>query len=134
MIIHIFIYNFRITSKTVASRPVGTDKDCLSTVLFSSGTLSVFVFPFYLDISPQWLCRMTMLGRSAQYFQDILKEPEVLRDSKCEEIVRKAWDYFEMSYEKKLNYWTENTKPSRWPQLLAALSYAEVRFWAKTNN
>ena len=75
-----------------------------------------------------------MLGRSDQYFQDILKEPEVLRDSKCEEIVRKAWDYFKMSYEKKLNYWTENTKPSRWPQLLAALSYAEVRFWAKTNN
>ena len=70
---------------------------------------------------------MTPAGRSREYFQDILEEPEVLRDSKCQEIVRKAWDYFQMCYEKKLNYWTQNTKPSRWPQLLAALSYAEVR-------
>ena len=66
-------------------------------------------------------------GRSGEYFQDILREPEVLRDSKCQEIVRKAQDYFQMSYENKLKYWTQNTKPSRWPQLLAALSYAEVR-------
>ena len=68
------------------------------------------------------------VGRVDEYFQDILREPEVLRDSKCLQIVRKALDYFKMSYENKLKYWTQNTKPSRWPQLLAALSYAEVRF------
>ena len=68
-----------------------------------------------------------MVDRSSEYFQDILQEPEVLRDSKCQDIVRKALDYFGMSYENKLKYWTQNTKPARWPQLLAALSYAEVR-------
>ena len=89
--------------------------------------LHSFLFSLNLTVLTSYLCGMTPAGRSEEYFQDILEEPEVLRDSKCQEIVRKARDYFQMCYEKKLNYWTQNTKPSRWPQLLAALSYAEVR-------
>ena len=69
---------------------------------------------------------LTLAGRTGEYFTDILLEPRALGD-KCEERVRRAWDYFKMSYQQKLDYWTHNTKPARWPQLLAALSYAEVR-------
>ena len=111
---------------------MGTDKDCLSTVLFEKCPFyliresSSFFFVFPLNFT-EWEDTV-VLDRSSEYFQDILREPEVLRDSKCQQIVRKALDYFQMSYENKLKYWTQNTKPSRWPQLLAALSYAEVRF------
>ena len=124
--------NKRFLIKTSAKRPVGTDKDCLSTVLFEKCQLyliresSSFFFVFPLNFT-EWEDTV-VLDRSSEYFQDILREPEVLRDSKCQQIVRKALDYFQMSYENKLKYWTQNTKPSRWPQLLAALSYAEVRF------
>ena len=40
-------------------------------------------------------------------------------------MVTRARSYHELSYEDKLAHWRQNKKPSRWPQLLAAISYAE---------
>ena len=65
--------------------------------------------------------------RSPKYFTAALQEPEVLQDAQCVEVVRRGEDYFHLSYEDKLHHWTRHDKPSRWPHLLAALSYAEVR-------
>ena len=42
-------------------------------------------------------------------------------------MVRRGLDYFLLSYTDKLDYWTHRPRPTRWPQLLATLSYAEVR-------
>ena len=65
--------------------------------------------------------------RSPKYFTAALQEPEVLQDAQCVEVVRRGEEYFQLSYEDKLHHWTRHDKPSRWPHLLAALSYAEVR-------
>jgi len=43
----------------------------------------------------------------------------------CARIMEEADEYFTLSYTEKLEYWRTNQKPSRWPKMLAALSYAE---------
>ena len=40
-------------------------------------------------------------------------------------IVRNGQDYFNLDYQHKLEHWQHHKKPSRWPKMLAALSYAE---------
>ncbi|XP_023333600.1 kelch-like protein 3 [Eurytemora carolleeae] len=65
------------------------------------------------------------LIRTPKYYSDTINDPFVMEDKRCARIMEKAEEYFNMSYEEKINYWKENEKPSRWPKLLAALSYAE---------
>ncbi len=40
-------------------------------------------------------------------------------------MVENALRYHALSYEEKLIYWRARPKPSRWPRMLAALSYAD---------
>ena len=40
-------------------------------------------------------------------------------------MITKARHYHSLSDQEKLNHWKQAQRPSRWPQFLAALSYAE---------
>lgn len=65
------------------------------------------------------------LIRTPKYYEDTLKDPLVMDDQTCARIMAAAEDYFHLSYKEKLDYWKDRRRPSRWPKLLAALSYAE---------
>ena len=66
------------------------------------------------------------LIRSPNYFKEALADPLVKEVEKCSKLVAEGYNYFNLNYQEKLLYWKENPKkPSRWPKLLAALSYAE---------
>ena len=43
------------------------------------------------------------------------------------EVVRRGQEYSRLGYTEQVSHWQHHAKPSRWPQLLATLSYAEVR-------
>ena len=64
-------------------------------------------------------------SRSDDYFENVLRDRRVRESDKCVDMVTRARSYHELSYEDKLAHWRLNKKPSRWPQLLAAISYAE---------
>ena len=49
----------------------------------------------------------------------------VREDEDCVSMVFEAIQYHELSYEDKLKYWKHRKKPSRWPKLMAAISYAD---------
>lgn len=66
------------------------------------------------------------LVRSPKYFMEALADPLIMENEKCTKLLAEGYKYFNMSYMDKLKYWKENlTKPTRWPKLLAVLSYAE---------
>ena len=56
---------------------------------------------------------------------ETLDDPFVMEDRRCREMMEAALEYHNMDYEDKLDHWRTRQKPSRWPKLLAALSYAE---------
>ena len=40
-------------------------------------------------------------------------------------MIQNAIAYHNLNKDKKIHYWKKHKKPSRWPKLLAVLSYAE---------
>ena len=62
---------------------------------------------------------------SRRVLQDTLLDQTVREDDDCVSMVYEAIQYHELSYEDKLNYWKTKKKPSRWPKLMAAISYAD---------
>ena len=90
-----------------------------------------------------------------RYYLDTLNDPFIMDDPKCALITEQAYAYFKLSYQEKVGilqrifdnhvkysqdysnpsdivckllkvaHWKEKDRPSRWPKLLAALSYAE---------
>ena len=66
------------------------------------------------------------LIRSPKYFTEALAEPLIMEVEQCSNLVARGYKYLNMNYQEKLNYWKENPrKPTRWPKLIAVLSYAE---------
>jgi len=65
------------------------------------------------------------LIRSPKYYSDTVDDPFVMENKNAARIMEEAEEYFNLSYEEKVGYWREHKKPSRWPKLLVALSYAE---------
>jgi len=63
--------------------------------------------------------------RTPKYYLDTLNDPFVMDDPRCAIITEQAYAYFKLPYQEKVAYWKERVRPSRWPKLLAALSYAE---------
>lgn len=68
----------------------------------------------------QWPCIMTR-----KYLDDAINDPFVMTDDRCADILNSAVEYHDMSQEEQVEYWSTRPKPSRWPKLIAALSYAE---------
>lgn len=66
------------------------------------------------------------LIRSETYFEQVLEDLSQLSGSKsCIGQVTRGREYRASSYEDQLLHWRTHARPSRWPRLLAALSYAE---------
>ena len=49
----------------------------------------------------------------------------IAANSMCSHFVQSAIKYHRLNYEDKLGYWRDKRKPSRWPKLMTALSYAD---------
>lgn len=54
-----------------------------------------------------------------------MSHPLIASDPKCVQMLEGALSYHSLSYEKKMDFWSGKVRPSRWPKLLAALSYAD---------
>ena len=65
------------------------------------------------------------LIRNSKALKDALSNPIIASNSMCSHYVTSAIKYNRMSYEDRLNYWADKRKPTRWPKLMTALSYAD---------
>ena len=63
--------------------------------------------------------------RSDEYFENVLQDPRLRQSDDCVMMITRAQKYHLLSDEEKLNHWKKAKRPSRWPQFLAAISYAE---------
>ena len=54
-----------------------------------------------------------------------MQDPRLRESDACMAMITKAQNYHSLSEEEKLKHWKKAKRPSRWPQFLAALSYAE---------
>ena len=109
------------------------------------GLLSIFFLFFFYE----------KIHFTFRYYLDTLNDPFIMDDPKCALITEQAYAYFKLSYQEKVGilqrifdnhvkysqdysnpsgivckllkvaHWKEKDRPSRWPKLLAALSYAE---------
>ena len=65
------------------------------------------------------------LIRNLRVIRETLQEPLVRGSPDCLQMIDDALKYHALSYEEKLEYWKGKMKPTRWPKMLAALSYAD---------
>ena len=54
-----------------------------------------------------------------------MQDPRLRQSDDCRMMITRAQKYHLLSDEEKLNHWKKAKRPSRWPQFLAAISYAE---------
>ena len=67
------------------------------------------------------------LLRNTDLLQETLSNPLIASEESCVAMITEALRYHDLSYEEKVHFWSTGgrKRPSRWPKLLAALSYAD---------
>ena len=79
-----------------------------------------------LSIKPMFISDyLPDLISPTRYYLDSLNDPFIMDNPKCAAITEQAYVYFKLPYQDKVTFWKDKPRPSRWPQLLAVLSYAE---------